>query len=127
MARSSDTRAAFGRAGERHTRLYLEARGYRFVAANWRCRAGELDLVMRDGAELVFVEVKTRTGDWAGHASEAVTSIKASRVLDAAEAFIAAHPEFDDDVWRCDIVAVTLARDGLVRAVDHFVNAIYED
>lgn len=105
----------------------MEARGYGFVAANWLCRAGELDLVMRDGSELVFVEVKTRTGDWAGHASEAVTSIKGDRVLDAAEAFVAAHSEFEDDLWRCDIIAITLARDGIVRTVEHFVNAIYND
>ncbi len=124
---SPDSKAAFGRAGERHARLYLEAREYRFVAANWRCRAGELDLVMRDGSELAFIEVKTRTGDWGGHASEAVTSVKASRVLDAAEAFVAAHPEFEDDVWRCDIIAVTLGRDAVVRSLEHFVNAIYED
>ena len=57
-----DARRRLGDQGEGHARRYLEARGLTFVAANWRCPAGELDLVMRDGDEIVFVEVKTRHG-----------------------------------------------------------------
>src|SRR5665811_848756 len=72
----ANLRSALGRAGERHARLFLEARDYQFVAANWHCPAGELDLVMRDHAELVFVEVKTRSGVRGGHPSDAVTSVK---------------------------------------------------
>ncbi len=120
-------RAAFGRAGELHARVYLEARGYQFIAANWQCQAGELDLVMREGPELVFVEVKTRTGTKAGRASDAVTTIKGDHVLDAAEWFLAKHPEYHDHVWRCDIIAVTLSKAAVVHSVEHFVNAIYEE
>ena len=47
-------RRQLGDAGEREARRLLEAAGYAFVAANWHCAAGELDLVMQDGAELVF-------------------------------------------------------------------------
>lgn len=120
-------RAAIGKAGERHARLWLEARGYQFVAANWHCQSGELDLVMIDEPQLVFIEVKTRTGQRAGHASESVSAIKGQHVLDAAEWFLAEHPHLGHRVWRCDIVAVTLTSSATVVAVEHFVNAIYED
>ncbi len=114
---------ALGERGERIARGYLEARGYVFVAANWHCRAGELDLVMIDGDDLVFAEVKTRRGERSGRAEEAVSSSKASRVLAAAEWFLAAHPELQERIWRCDIVAVTI---GSERQPDitHYINAI---
>lgn len=54
---------AIGIAGERHARMMLEAHGYQFLASNWHCSAGELDLVMLDCDLLVFVEVKTRQGE----------------------------------------------------------------
>ena len=51
------TRRLLGNAGERDARRLLEEKGFVFVAANWHCPAGELDLVMRDGEEVVVVEV----------------------------------------------------------------------
>lgn len=120
-------RAALGRAGELHARLWLEARGYRFITANWHCRSGELDLVMLDGSELVFVEVKTRTGQRVGHAVDAVTTAKGQRLLEAAEWFVNDHPEYDGLLWRCDIIAVTLTTSSTVRSIDHFVNAVYDE
>ncbi len=114
---------ALGKRGERVARDYLEARGYVFVTANWHCRAGELDLVMIDGGDLVFVEVKTRRGERSGRAEEAVSSSKVSRLLAAAEWFLADHSELQERIWRCDIVAVTI---GLEHHPDvtHYVNAI---
>jgi putative endonuclease len=117
-------RAALGDAGETHARLWLEARGYRFVAAKWRCRAGELDLVMRDGDELVVVEVKLRSGEGAGRAEDAIGPAKAVKLLAAAEWFVAAHPAWHDAVWRVDLVAITLGRGGMVERVSHVVNAV---
>jgi uncharacterized protein (TIGR00252 family) len=63
---TATARSRLGKSGEELARRYLERKGFDFVAANWRCRAGELDLVMRDGDTLVFVEVKTRHGEAAG-------------------------------------------------------------
>ncbi len=70
---SQHDRRALGRQGEAHARRHLEAHGLTFVGANWRCAAGELDLVMRDAEEIVFVEVKTRFGERLGRAEEAVS------------------------------------------------------
>lgn len=119
--------AARGKAGETHARIWLEARGYRLIAANWHCRAGELDLVMLDATELVFIEVKTRSGEHAGRASDAVSASKRRKMLAAAEWFVAQHPTYHDTLWRCDIVAVTLGPDKAVQAIEHFINAIYEE
>ena len=117
---------ALGATGERHARLMLEARGLRFIAANWRCAAGELDLVMEDGEELVFVEVKTRRGETAGRADDAISPAKARRMLAAAGWFVAAHPEHEDRVWRCDLVAITVDPATGRANTRHYVNAIVE-
>ena len=100
--------------GERRAREYLTSRGFAFVAANYRTRYGEIDLVMREGRELVFVEVKTRRDGAAGHPAEAVTAAKLRHVARAAGLFRREH-----DVrtpWRIDVVAVTGG------TVEHFRN-----
>lgn len=117
-------RAGLGRAGEGHARRYLGAAGYDFVAGNWHCPAGELDLVMRQGDELVFVEVKLRRGEAAGRADEAVGEAKSRRLLLAGEAYVTAHSEWHDAIWRIDLVAITLRDDGAIDALHHYENAI---
>ena len=59
---------------------WYEARGYEVLIRNWRCREGELDLVLREGRKFVFCEVKTRTTDAFGAPVEAVTRSKQMRV-----------------------------------------------
>jgi putative endonuclease len=105
-------------------RAYLEEKGYAFVAANWRCRAGELDLVMRDGEDLVFVEVKTRHGEDAGRAEEGISAAKGRRILAAAEWFLAEHEDFQAAIWRVDLVAITLDGRGAVDRVTHWSDAV---
>ncbi len=117
-------RRGLGTAGEGHARRYLEARGLRHIESNWRCRSGELDLVMRDGDEIVFVEVKTRRGDGMGTAESGVTSAQSQRLLRAASLYMGQHPDLDDPVWRIDILAITLDRTGAVSRVSHLTNAI---
>ena len=119
-------RAQRGRSGESHARAWLEGRGYRALATNWRCPAGELDLVMLDGDELVIVEVKTRTGERYGRAAEAVTWAKQQKLLASAEWFVADHPEHADRIWRIDLVAVTIDPRTGVAAVQHIINAVVE-
>lgn len=59
-----------GRSAEKRASKYLTAQGLRCVAANYRCKTGEIDLIMQDKDELVFVEVKYRTGTRYGHPAE---------------------------------------------------------
>lgn len=116
--------ARLGQHGERLAQAFLEDLGYRFLGRNWHCASGELDLIMLDGDELVFVEVKTRRGEGSGRAGESVSIRKATRLLRSAEWYIAQHAEHQERVWRCDLVAITMSRSPQSPRILHFVNAI---
>ena len=98
-----------GRRGEDLAERHLLARGYRLVERNWRCRHGEIDLVVRDGDTLVFVEVKTRTTTAFGHPFEAITRTKLARIRQLAGVWCAAHPAERGHI-RIDAVAVLAPR-----------------
>lgn len=117
-------RRRLGDQGEGHARRYLEARGYDFLTANWHCAAGELDLVMRDGDEIVIIEVKTRRGEGRGRAEEAISAAQGRRLLAAGEWFIAETPDAIDRIWRVDLVAITLDGRGVVERVTHHINVL---
>jgi putative endonuclease len=78
-----------GSRGERLAAAWYTAAGYDVVARNWRCREGELDLVVRRGDELVFCEVKARTSDRFGVPAESVTLAKQERMRVLAARFLA--------------------------------------
>ena len=96
-----------GRAAERGARRFLERRGLELIARNFRCRAGEIDLVMQDGGTIVFVEVRLRTRTEWGSAAESIGFRKRARLVRAARAFLAGHPGFVDPPCRFDAVSVT--------------------
>lgn len=123
MPRRAD-KDELGRLGERHARLVLEGRGYRLVTANWHCLSGELDLVMIDGDELVFVEVKTRRGERAGRADDAISGAKARKLLATGEWFVADHPEHQQRIWRVDLMAITIDPLTGATTANHYINAI---
>ena len=75
-----DGRRAVGVAGEDLAAAWYVERGYEVLARNWRCRDGELDLVVRDRRLYVFCEVKSRTTDAFGGPTEAVTREKQQRL-----------------------------------------------
>lgn len=77
-----------GRNAESRARRFLEARGLKFIEANYRCRPGEIDLVMRDRATLVFVEVRYRKNDDFGGALESIDARKQSKLRAAAEHYL---------------------------------------
>jgi putative endonuclease len=104
------TRAEIGRSGEAVAEAYLRARHFRIVAKNFRCRAGEIDLVARDGGELVFVEVRSRRGGRTGTALESVTAAKQLRVARVARYYLAAHG-LADVASRFDVLGVDFAAD----------------
>ncbi|MDX1607332.1 MAG: YraN family protein [Candidatus Competibacterales bacterium] len=79
---------AQGQAAESLASLYLERHGLRLVERNYRCRAGELDLIMRDGAQWVFVEVRSRRAGRHGGPLDSVTPHKQRRLLRAAAHYL---------------------------------------
>lgn len=78
-----------GMAAEERAATYLGKRGLVAVARNWRVRGGEIDLIMRDGATLVFVEVRARAGMAFGGAAASITTTKRARLIVAARAYLA--------------------------------------
>ena len=107
---------AVGRYGEQLAAEHLEAAGLVVLDRNWRCRDGELDIVARDGDELVFVEVKTRSSLSFGTPAEAVDRVKAARIRQLALRWLAAAREREPDAgWssvRFDVVSVLRRRSG---------------
>lgn len=106
----TNTNQIVGRYGERLAGRHLLARGLVLLDRNWRCPSGELDLVARDGPELVFVEVKTRRSVRFGTPVEAVGADKARRLRRLATRWLAAHGATGRPI-RFDVVSVLLGRD----------------
>ena len=102
----TDTRTR-GRQYESIALAYLVKRGLVCIAQNYYCRVGELDLVCRDGDELVVVEVRFRRSDRYGGAVGSITRSKRKRIERATELFLAAHPQYSELQVRFDIVAIT--------------------
>lgn len=119
-----DLRHHLGRVGERLAREHLERLGYRVVAANYRTRFGELDLVVCDDAWLVFVEVKTRRVGALESSLQAVSVAKQRRVRSMAAAWLATVSDRPRARGlRFDVVAVTVDRDSRLVRLDHLEGA----
>jgi len=105
------TRIQLGAMGEALAVDYLTRVGLRILQRNWRCRYGELDVIACDDAtrSLVFVEVKTRTGDAYGGLAQAVTPRKVRRLRRLAGLWLAGQ----DERWttvRIDVIGVRVGR-----------------
>ncbi|MEX2292860.1 MAG: YraN family protein [Acidimicrobiales bacterium] len=101
----ADGRRALGAAGENRAAAWYESNGYTIVERNWRCRDGELDLIVSRGRDLVFVEVKTRTSDRFGLPAEAVTATKQRRIRKLAGRYLAETSSVAGGL-RFDVVAI---------------------
>ena len=99
-----------GAAAERRAAWHYRLRGYRILATNDWIAGYELDLVVRRGRKLVFVEVKQKTGDRFGEPAEMVGEEKQRRLRRAAEAWLARHPECAGLDVSFDVIAVTRDR-----------------
>jgi len=100
-------RQKLGKTGEDLACEELQRRGYAIVARRYRRRGGELDIIARDGATLVFIEVKTRDGRAFGEAAEAVTPFKRRRIAQLALDYMARH-RLSDCPCRFDVVSIHL-------------------
>lgn len=97
---------------ERATEKWLRAQGLKLLARNYRCRRGELDLVMLDCDSVVFIEVRLRRRNDFGGAAASVTAAKQRRLSTAAAAFLAAYPALYGRTCRFDVVAVSQGLNG---------------
>lgn len=96
-----------GRVGEQLAAQYLIQRGYTLLASNWRCKGGEIDLVVQHGSSIVFVEVRTRRAASVDAALESITPRKRERLLTAIHTYLT-ETGLESADWRVDIVAVAI-------------------
>lgn len=105
MTDTMNPRQALGAYGERMALRHLLDQGMVLLDRNWRCELGEIDLVLRDGDDLVVCEVKTRRSTDCGVPSEAVTPQKLARLQRLALRWIEEHGVHPPG-FRIDVVAV---------------------
>ena len=101
-----ETTTVIGRRGEDLAARHLESRGLRLLERNYRCRGGEIDLVMLDGDSLVLVEVRLRTSGGHGGAAASVGTRKQRRFAHAARHLLATRPQYRTLRARFDVVAL---------------------
>ena len=120
---TATSRQSLGKWGEALAADYLAQRGYILVERNARTSYGELDLVMRQGEGIVFVEVKTRATSSYGLPEESITPRKQAHLINAARAYLQSRPELGGD-WRVDVIAIR-RMPGKPPEVVHFENVLH--
>lgn len=99
-----------GNYAEEQACRFLLGRGLQLVSRNFRCHRGEIDLVMQEGEQLVFVEVRLRRHQGFGGALESVTFTKQQRIIRTADYFLLTHPAWAGHACRFDVVAMSGTR-----------------
>jgi len=98
-------KSLLGQSAELRAEAFLASRGLKLLVRNWRCRFGEIDLVMRDGVTLVFIEVRLRSRPDFGGAAASVTPSKQKKLLAAAHLYLSTLPDMPP--CRFDVVALS--------------------
>ena len=113
-------RKRLGQEGEQIAERFLKKKGYRLVERNYRCKTGEVDLIVLDRKVIVFVEVKTRTDDSFGSPFEAVEAHKQHKMIQAAQFFLHERKLHQRDA-RFDVVGISWP--GGTPVIEHIENA----
>jgi putative endonuclease len=100
-----DPRKESGRRGEALAAAFLVTKGFRVIAENWQCRLGEIDLIVKRGEEIRFVEVKLRFSEMFGQPEEAVTRRKLSHIRRTAESWLSRQSPIPTQ-YQMDVVAI---------------------
>lgn len=117
-----------GKLGEKYAEKFLISQNYKILANNFRSKFGEIDLIAYDQEEkeMVFVEVKARTGAFFGEPEDAVTRKKRGKIFKTALWFLASATKYkgrkESLSWRLDVIAVKLEKRGILREITHFKN-----
>lgn len=123
----SGTRNRLGDAGERYAERRLLEDGWRILDRKWRGESGEIDLVAEDDEGIVFVEVRTRRGEFRGRAEESITVAKSRRLLRLGSEYIARDPRLEERLWRVDLIAITLDATGRIQRYTHIRDACLDE
>jgi len=113
-----------GSIGEKVAARFLRTKGYSIRETNFRCRAGEIDIVAEKDGCLVFIEVRTKTSLEFGLPEESVTRAKREKLVSTALTYLASH-ENTPETWRIDLVAVELDQRGKVTRLELIEDAVH--
>jgi putative endonuclease len=109
-----------GKRGESIAREYLLSKGYQVLDQNWRWRRKEIDLVARQGVEIVVVEVKTRLENFSAEPYESITMHKIRNIVEVADHWL--KYTRTDLECRFDVISITVKKDGS-HTLEHFTGA----
>jgi putative endonuclease len=113
-----------GKWGEQIALKHLTGLGYQNILVNHRTPFGEIDIIARDGEELVFIEVKTRSSNKLGNPEGSITAKKQQHILDSAQHYLTTlDPPVDE--WRVDVVAIIGKPGNSKIDIQVFQNALY--
>lgn len=113
MRTGSAAPRARGNVVEEASERYLQQKGLQAIERNFNRRGGEIDLVMRDGETLVFVEVRFRKSDRFGTPAESITASKKRKLLQTAQLYLLAYPVWRNKPCRFDVIAARPGESGL--------------
>lgn len=97
-------RQVIGQAGEDQALSFLQGQGMQLVERNFRCKVGEIDLIMREAQSLVFIEVRKRAPGRHGAAADSIDARKQRRLIGAAQLFLQRYP--CPPACRFDVIAI---------------------
>ena len=109
-----------GKKGEAIAQIYLLGKGYLLLDINWHYGHKEIDIVARQGMEIVVVEVKTRMENYAEEPWEAITTSKIRNIVEVADAWVIRHNS--EMETRFDVISIVMKRDGS-HVLEHFEGA----
>jgi putative endonuclease len=111
--------------GEKLARDFLGRNGYEILETNYRCPAGEIDIIARHDDTLVFVEVRTKKSRQFGSPEESITPVKMARLRAVAAHYGQTHDDLPPS-WRIDIIAIVMNHRGQVSRLELIENAVGE-
>ncbi|HPZ07456.1 MAG TPA: YraN family protein [Candidatus Eremiobacteraeota bacterium] len=116
------SRKQLGHIGEKEALKLLLNKGYKLIEKNFRCPLGEVDLIMKEGDELVFIEVRSRTCRAFGEAFETVNLKKQNKLYKLGEYYLQFNG-LEDVLCRFDVVSLLLTPGGEIKEGEHIENA----
>lgn len=94
-----------GKEAEQYAERYLSKQKLKLIERNYRCRMGEIDLIMLDQQTLVFVEVRKRSHREFGGAAASVSYQKQAKIIKTAQMFLSQYPQYQNKICRFDVIA----------------------
>ncbi len=111
-----------GNKGEEIAQAFLKEKGYEILETNWRYSRAEVDIIAKDGDNLVFVEVKTRSSDYFGPPAAFVTPKKENFMAHAASAYME-EIDYEEEI-RFDVIGILL-QEGKAPEIEHYEDAFF--